>query len=80
MQILFFYQEFVEGLDGKSRYFRTQRVEVYKFIADELHKYAASRTCIYFCMESDVIWQEVFGFTPQGKGGLSVMLDKSVRD
>ena len=75
----FFYQEFIEGLDGKSRYFRDQRVEMYKLIVDELHKYAFSRTSIYFCMESDVIWQEVFGFTPEVKGGLSAMLDHSVR-
>ncbi|MCL7489539.1 MAG: DNA photolyase [Desulfobulbaceae bacterium] len=75
----FFYQEFITGLDGKSRYFRDQRVEMYKVIADELHKYAAGRTCIYFCMESDVIWQEVFGFAPGEKGGLDAMLDESVR-
>ncbi len=49
----FFYQEFITGLDGKSRYFRDQRVEMYKVIVDELHKYAAGRTCNYFCKESD---------------------------
>jgi spore photoproduct lyase len=75
----FFYQEFVEGLDGKSRYFRNQRVEMYKFLVGELHKYAAERTCIYFCMESEVIWQEVFGYTPGDKGGLAAMLDEAVR-
>lgn len=74
----FFYQEFIEGLDGKSRYFRDQRVEMYKVLVDELHKYTADRTCIYFCMESDIIWQEVFGYTPGEKGGLSAMLDESV--
>ena len=76
----FFYQEFIEGLDGKSRYFRDQRVEMYKLIVDELNKYTSSRTCIYFCMESDVIWQEVFGFTPDERGGLSAMLDHSVHN
>jgi spore photoproduct lyase len=74
----FFYEEFIDGLDGKSRYFRSQRVEMYKLIADELARHAAPATCIYFCMESDNIWQEVFGFTPEEKGGLRAMLDKSV--
>jgi spore photoproduct lyase len=74
----FFYQEFVEGLDGKSRYFRDQRVEMYKVIAGELQEYAATRTCIYFCMESDVIWQDVFGYRPAEKGGLASMLDEAV--
>lgn len=74
----FFYQEFIEGLDAKSRYFRDQRIEMYKLIADELNKYVSRQTCVYFCMESDMIWQEVFGFVPGDKGGLSDMLDKSV--
>lgn len=74
----FFYHEFVEGLDGKSRYFRSQRQEMYKFIVNELKRYVSDRTCIYFCMESDVIWRETFGFTPEEKGGLSVMLDSTL--
>jgi spore photoproduct lyase len=75
----FFYEEFIDGLDGKSRYFRSQRVEMYKLIADELAKYTAPATCVYFCMESDNIWQEVFGFTAEERGGLRNMLDLSVR-
>ena len=47
-------------------------------IADELAKYVVPATCVYFCMESDNIWQEVFGFSPEEKGGLRAMLDHSV--
>lgn len=75
----FFYEEFIQGLDGKARYFRTQRVEMYKLIADELAQCADPATCIYFCMESENIWQEVFGYTAEEKGGLRTMLDRSVR-
>ncbi len=74
----FFYEEFVSGLDGKSRYFRSLRVEMYKVIVDELAKYISPKTCVYFCMENDTIWREVFGFTPKEKGGLATMLDRSV--
>ncbi len=74
----FFYQEFIDGLDGKQRYFRTQRVAMYRFILEELRKYADDRTCIYFCMENDTIWREVFGFAPEEQGGLPVMLDRAV--
>ncbi len=35
-------------------------------------------TCVYFCMESDEIWNDVFGFTPEEKGGLPAMLDRAV--
>lgn len=75
----FFYNEFIDGLDGKYRYFRTQRVEMYNHILRELQRYASNDTCIYFCMENDTIWREVFGFTPEQKGGLPVMLDKAIQ-
>ncbi|NLZ16625.1 MAG: DNA photolyase [Desulfobulbaceae bacterium] len=74
----FFYQPFIDGLDGKRRYFREQRVEMYRVIVRELRRHAAGRTCLYFCMENDTIWQEVFGFTPGDKGGVPAMLDRSI--
>lgn len=73
-----YYQEFVDGLDGKSRYFRFNRVKLYQHIYQELRKHAADSTCIYFCMESDEIWREVMGFIPEERGGISAMLDTSV--
>ncbi len=76
----FFYEEFIDGLDGKCRYFRDQRVEMYKLIADELAKYTVSGTCVYFCMENDTIWQQVFGFCPGDHGGLGAMLDRTIID
>lgn len=75
----FFYQEFIDGLDGKRRYIRPQRVTMYRHILDTLLRYADPRTCIYFCMENDTIWREVFGFTPEEQGGLPAMLDRAVR-
>jgi len=73
----FFHEEFILGLDNKFRYFRTLRVEMYKFIYEELRNGAADSTCIYMCMESDEIWREVFGFCPEDRGGLSKMLDRA---
>lgn len=73
-----FYQEFIEGLDNKKRYFRPRRVKLYKHIYTLLKQSAASTTCIYFCMESDEIWQEVMGFSPDEKGGIPAMLDSTI--
>jgi len=70
-----YYEEFITGLDNKCRYFRTLREELYRLVVDELKKYAHPETCIYFCMESDEIWQEVMGFTPEERGGVPAMLD-----
>ncbi|MEN8200028.1 MAG: spore photoproduct lyase family protein [Thermodesulfobacteriota bacterium] len=74
-----FFQEFIEGLDQKKRYFRPRRVSLYNHIYTLLQKYVSPRTCIYFCMESDEIWQEVMGYIPADKGGIPEMLDKTVR-
>ena len=75
----FFHEEFIEGLDGKARYFRTLRVEMYQHLYQQLLQYTDPRTCIYLCMENNEIWQEVFGFIPEEKGGLPGMLDEAVR-
>ncbi len=74
----FFYEEAVEGLDGKARYFRAQRVRMYRFLFDLLASRMDGSTCLYLCMESDAIWREVFGFTPEERGGVPAMLDRSV--
>ncbi len=74
-----YYQEFITGLDGKARYFRFNRVRLYQHIFALLQKKASAGTCIYFCMESDEIWREVMGYTPGDRGGLSKMLDRTVR-
>ena len=75
----FFHEEFVLGLDNKFRYFRPLRTEMYRHMAHHLSRYLDPDTCLYFCMESDEIWQEVFGFTPEEKGGLPAMLDRAAR-
>lgn len=74
----FFSEEFVIGLDGKQRYFRPRRVELYRHLYGLLKARAAEQTCIYLCMESDEIWREVFGFVPEERGGLAAMLERTV--
>ena len=73
-----FYQEFIEGLDNKKRYFRPRRVALYRHLYTLLKNRASEKTCIYFCMESDEIWHEVMGYVPDDKGGIPKMLDRSV--
>lgn len=72
-----YYNEFVPGLDGKERYFRPNRVKLYRHIHTLLQKHAAPDCCIYFCMESDEIWNDVMGFKPEDRGGLPAMLDRA---
>ncbi|MBM9602867.1 SPL family radical SAM protein [Desulfopila inferna] len=72
-----FHQEFIPGLDGKSRYFRTLREEMYTHIYTLLRAKAGVDTCVYFCMESDEIWDKVCGHLPDSKGGIAAMLDEA---
>ena len=75
----FFHEEFVLGLDNKYRYFRQLRTELYRHLYNELQKKTSPHTAIYCCMESDEIWQDVFGFTPEKKGGLAAILDQATK-
>lgn len=71
--------EFIRGLDGKMRYFRDIRVELYAPMVDAIRRIDPS-LCVYLCMESPDIWRETFGFSPEDRGGLPKMLDRAVQD
>jgi DNA repair photolyase len=69
-------QEMVPAPDGKLRYFKSLRVEMYSRMREWLSQ-AAPGALLYLCMESPRVWQEVFGFTPDGKD-LASLLDGRV--
>ena len=54
-----FYNEFVVGIDGKERYFKKIRIDMYKNIVSSINKYG--NFDIYLGMEPKYIWDEVFG-------------------
>lgn len=70
------YHEFVPGLDGKMRYFKPLRMNLYKKMVQWIRE-AAPDVCIYFCMEDDEVWEHSLGFTPSKQGGLPEMLDRA---
>jgi len=70
------YGEFVSGLDGKMRYFKPLRMDLYGQVINEIRKRAPD-VLIYFCMEDDEVWRQTMGFTPSEQGGLDLMLDHS---
>jgi spore photoproduct lyase len=69
------YGEFITGLDGKMRYFKPMRIELYQRIINSIRRHAPE-VFIYFCMEDDQVWQETMGYTPDERGGLDKMLDE----
>jgi hypothetical protein len=55
--------ELFPGADGKMRYFKPLRVEMYTKMLHWLRRYTVD-THLYLCMESHEIWQKVFGHAP----------------
>ena len=70
------YGEFISGLDGKMRYFKPLRIDLYRKIVSFIRAYAPD-VMIYLCMEDDEVWQKSLGFVPSDYGGLSKILDES---
>ncbi|MBW1725940.1 MAG: hypothetical protein JRJ33_11465 [Deltaproteobacteria bacterium] len=70
------YGEFISGLDGKMRYFKPLRIDLYRKMVACIREHAPD-ALIYLCMEDDEVWEKSLGFIPSDRGGLSRMLDES---
>lgn len=69
-------EEFVLAADGKMRYLRPIRVEMYRRMVTLIRE-TAPQVRVYLCMESPRVWRETFGYDP-GDEGLIRMLDERV--
>lgn len=72
------YGEFITGLDGKMRYFKPLRIDLFRKMVSWFRELAPN-LLVYLCMEDDEVWRKSFGFVPEEKGGLSQMLDEAAR-
>ena len=71
--------EFIKGLDGKWRYPKPLRVEIYKWVADPLNEWSED-IFIYFCMELPDVWEKVFGWTPEDNEDFDKKFGESLKD
>lgn len=69
-------EEFILAPDGKMRYLRPLRVEMYRHLLEKIRE-ADPNACVYMCMENPRVWTEVFGYNPESEG-LIELLDKRV--
>jgi spore photoproduct lyase len=69
--------EFVKGLDGKVRYFRPERIRLYRHIVAGIRK-RWKDVFIYFCMENKPVWQDVMGFAPEDNAQLDYLFHESI--
>ncbi len=70
--------EFVPGLDGKMRYFKPIRIELYAFMREHLEQWNRDLG-LYLCMESDEVWEKGLGWSPSHSTGLASYLDGRVK-
>jgi spore photoproduct lyase len=59
-------EEMVRALDGKLRYFKDLRVEMFGRLREWLTEVLPG-VQLYLCMESPRVWREVFGYAPEGE-------------
>lgn len=59
----YLFDEFVPGNDGKYRYLQRRRRGIYEELLAGLS--AIFDAPIYLCMESDAVWERVYGDTPE---------------
>jgi spore photoproduct lyase len=67
-------EELVPGLDGKLRYFRPLREEMYRHVYREIRR-RDPKTTVYLCMESREVWQSSLGWSPASTADLARRLD-----
>lgn len=76
--VWYFHDSFNPGLDGKSRLFVDRRIEVYRFMADEIRRMSPAAR-IYLCMESPEVWERALDFKMTSTDQLSEYLDQAFR-
>lgn len=65
----YIHEEFITGLDGKQRLLRPIRAAQLRHVAGRL--LGAGFSGLYLCMESEEVWQSVFGYAPRDVDGLN---------
>jgi spore photoproduct lyase len=73
-----FLGELFPGRDGKFRYLKEIRVDMYQKMAGWLREVDPG-LFIYLCMESKEVWERVFGWTPEGSRHLNRLFEERVR-
>ncbi len=66
--------EFIKGTDNKMRYFRPLRTEAYRTIKRYLEN-NVDENVLYLCMESPIVWEDVFSIKDMDSPQLEKRLD-----
>jgi len=73
-----FLGELFPGRDGKFRYLEEIRVEMYRKMAGWLRE-GDPDLFVYLCMESQEVWEKVFGWFPTGSNHLNHLFERQLQ-
>jgi len=74
-----FLGELFPGKDAKFRYLKDIRVEMYQKMAQWLREEDPT-LFIYLCMESQEVWNQVFGWSPRNSSHLNQIFEERLRE
>ena len=75
-----FWGELIEGEDKKYRYFTPLRLELFRFIRDEIRASISRHAPLYLCMENAVTWKEILPELPADEISINRFLYASVME
>jgi spore photoproduct lyase len=70
--------ELVPGRDGKLRYFKPLRLELYRKIVGLLQENVGEKIPAYFCMEDGEVWQKALKKNPRRKDDVEIALSPRI--
>lgn len=70
--------ELIQGLDGKLRYFKPIRIEMFRKMYHWIRQYE-EQIFVYLCMESSEVWQKSLGWTPKDSATLAKLMDELIK-
>ncbi len=73
-----FLGELFPGVDGKFRYLKEIRVEMYQKMLEWLRRVDPG-LFVYLCMESQEVWSQVFGWAPRNSAHLNRLFEERLR-
>ena len=77
---LLFWGELIEAADKKYRYFTPLRLELFRFIRDEIRARLSRDIPLYLCMEDVDTWKEIFPELPADEKEINRFLYRSAME
>ena len=69
--------ELIKGHDGKYRYFKPLRIELFQYIKQKIQALISKDVPLYLCMEDKEVWHEVLPELPPEEAAVNKYLYES---